>query len=223
MLSEGTRGPLTQAYLRVAGRSARENPQIFALGVKEIWETKKPLDASSTRWAGRCRATRSAAASCIRWSRTSSRSASSSGSTTDRRTLDVHALLQRMKPHPLLPRSTWRAASWSSGAPRRSPRAATTRCPQRRHGDGVLMVGDAAGFVDVASLKGIHYAMQSGIFAARAIFAGAEDAATRPPRRSRPTTRWWTRATSSRDLNRTPQHAARLQGRLLRGRRQGRR
>jgi electron-transferring-flavoprotein dehydrogenase len=31
------------------------------------------------------------------------------------------------------------------------------------------MVGDAVGFVDVPSLKGIHYAMQSGIYAARAI------------------------------------------------------
>ena len=34
-------------------------------------------------------------------------------------------------------------------------------------GDGLLMAGDAAGFVDVPSLKGIHYAMHSGIFAAR--------------------------------------------------------
>jgi electron-transferring-flavoprotein dehydrogenase len=34
----------------------------------------------------------------------------------------------------------------------------------------MLMVGDAAGFVDVPSLKGIHYAMHSGILAARAIF-----------------------------------------------------
>jgi electron-transferring-flavoprotein dehydrogenase len=33
------------------------------------------------------------------------------------------------------------------------------------------VVGDAAGFVEVASLKGIHYAMQSGMFAARAAFA----------------------------------------------------
>src|SRR4029079_3999376 len=31
-------------------------------------------------------------------------------------------------------------------------------------------VGDSAGFVEVASLKGIHYAMQSGMFAARAAF-----------------------------------------------------
>jgi electron-transferring-flavoprotein dehydrogenase len=33
------------------------------------------------------------------------------------------------------------------------------------------VVGDAVGFVDVPSLKGIHYAMQSGIYAARAAFA----------------------------------------------------
>jgi electron-transferring-flavoprotein dehydrogenase len=44
--------------------------------------------------------------------------------------------------------------------------------PARRSGDGVVVLGDSAGFVDVPSLKGIHYAMQSGIFAARAIFAG---------------------------------------------------
>src|SRR5207244_7641725 len=44
----------------------------------------------------------------------------------------------------------------------------------RRAGEGVVIVGGSAGFVDVPSLKGIHYAMQSGIFAARAIFAALE-------------------------------------------------
>jgi electron-transferring-flavoprotein dehydrogenase len=43
--------------------------------------------------------------------------------------------------------------------------------PERRSGDGILLAGDAVGFVDVPSLKGIHYAMQSGIYAARAAFA----------------------------------------------------
>src|SRR3989454_6769555 len=42
--------------------------------------------------------------------------------------------------------------------------------PSRRSGDGLVILGDSAGFVDVPSLKGIHYAIQSGIFAARAIF-----------------------------------------------------
>ena len=44
--------------------------------------------------------------------------------------------------------------------------------PERRHGDGLVILGDAAGFVDVPSLKGIHYAMQSGIHAARSIYEG---------------------------------------------------
>jgi electron-transferring-flavoprotein dehydrogenase len=43
--------------------------------------------------------------------------------------------------------------------------------PERRHGDGVVLLGDAAGFVDVAALKGVHHAMHSGIAAARAVFA----------------------------------------------------
>ena len=43
--------------------------------------------------------------------------------------------------------------------------------PARRHGNGICIVGDAAGYVDVASLKGIHYAMHSGVLAARAIYA----------------------------------------------------
>ncbi|MEY2980396.1 MAG: hypothetical protein RL562_623, partial [Planctomycetota bacterium] len=49
--------------------------------------------------------------------------------------------------------------------------------PDQLSGDGLVVCGDAAGFVDVPSLKGIHYAMQTGIYAARAIFQAlkAED------------------------------------------------
>src|SRR5882762_1892880 len=41
-LAEGTRGSLAQAWLEWQAVTS-ENPQIFALGVKEIWETKRPL------------------------------------------------------------------------------------------------------------------------------------------------------------------------------------
>ncbi|MDX1390011.1 MAG: NAD(P)/FAD-dependent oxidoreductase, partial [Acidobacteriota bacterium] len=44
VLAEGTRGPLTQAWLAWQ-RNGSPNPQIYALGVKELWEVKKPLDA----------------------------------------------------------------------------------------------------------------------------------------------------------------------------------
>ena len=39
----GSRGSITQAFLR-AQSIGSANPQIFALGVKEVWEVKHPLD-----------------------------------------------------------------------------------------------------------------------------------------------------------------------------------
>ena len=42
VLAEGTRGPLTQAWLAREGISS-PNPQIYALGVKELWRVKRPL------------------------------------------------------------------------------------------------------------------------------------------------------------------------------------
>ena len=44
VLADGTRSALAQAYLEWQGVRA-PNPQIYALGVKELWETKRPLDA----------------------------------------------------------------------------------------------------------------------------------------------------------------------------------
>ena len=43
VLAEGTRGPLAQAWFARQGL-AGSNPQVYALGVKELWETKRPLD-----------------------------------------------------------------------------------------------------------------------------------------------------------------------------------
>ena len=42
-LAEGTRGTLSQAWIQWQNVGAA-NPQIYALGVTEIWETKRPLD-----------------------------------------------------------------------------------------------------------------------------------------------------------------------------------
>ena len=84
--------------------------------------------------------------------------------------------------------------------------------PERRHGDGVMIVGDAAGFVEVPSLKGIHYAMQSGMY------RGARPRSMRS-RRATPRRaalagydRMVNESYIAQDLQRTPQHAARVQG-----------
>jgi electron-transferring-flavoprotein dehydrogenase len=78
-----------------------------------------------------------------------------------------------MKGHPLFRRVLENGEMVEWGA-KTIPEGGYYAVPARRSGDGVVIVGDAAGFVDVPSLKGIHYAMQSGMFAARAIVHALE-------------------------------------------------
>jgi electron-transferring-flavoprotein dehydrogenase len=168
VLSEGTRGPLAQAWMRWQGVGSA-NPQIFALGVKEVWRTKRPLDRIIHTMG---------------WPLPSDAFGGSFfyplgpdlvalglvvGLDYHDAALDVHVLLQRLKLHPLF-RPYLEGGELLEWGAKTSPEGGYHAIPSRRHGDGVLIAGDAAGFVDVPSLKGIHYAMQSGIFAARAIF-----------------------------------------------------
>jgi len=169
-LAEGTRGSLSQAWLEWQGVGA-ENPQIFALGVKEIWETKRPLDAivHTLGWP----LPTDAFGGSFMYPLEPNLVALGLVVGLDYRdaALDVHALFQRMKLHPVFRRVLEDGEMVEWGA-KTIPEGGYYAVPARRSGDGVVMLGDAAGFVDVPSLKGIHYAMQSGIFAARAIFAG---------------------------------------------------
>ena len=169
VLAEGTRGMLAQAYLEWQHRAA-ENPQIFALGVKEIWETKQPLDriVHTLGWP----LPQDAFGGSFMYPLEPRLVALGLVVGLDYRdaTLDVHWLLQRMKLHPLFRRQLEGGEMVEWGA-KTIPEGGYYSVPARRSGDGVAILGDAAGLVDVPSLKGIHYAMQSGMFAARAMFA----------------------------------------------------
>jgi electron-transferring-flavoprotein dehydrogenase len=168
VLSEGTRGTLTQAYLEWQGVRS-ENPQIYALGVKEIWEVKRPLDAviHTMGWPLPLDAFGGS------WFYPMADNLVSMGLVAGldyrEHSLDVHVLLQRLKKHPLFSSYLKDGEMLEWGA-KTIPEGGYYALPKRLHGDGLLLVGDAAGFVDVPSLKGIHYAIMSGILAARAIF-----------------------------------------------------
>jgi electron-transferring-flavoprotein dehydrogenase len=167
-LAEGTRGLLAQAWCQWQ-RVPSENPQIFALGVKELWETKQPLDR---------------VIHTLGWPLPSDAFGGSFvyplepnlvalglvvGLDYHDAALDVHVLLQRLKQHPLL-RTLLAGGEMIEWGAKTIPEGGFYSLPERRSGAGVVLLGDSAGFVDVPSLKGIHYAMQSGIYAARAIF-----------------------------------------------------
>src|SRR5690606_25273331 len=83
--------------------------------------------------------------------------------------LDVHGLLQQMKLHPLF-RQQLEGGEMVEWGAKTIPEGGYYSIPDRRSGNGCVVLGDSAGYVEVASLKGVHYAVQSGILAARAIF-----------------------------------------------------
>ena len=169
VLSEGTRGSLTQAWLRWQ-HVGSDNPMLYALGVKELWETKRPLEAviHTLGWPLPHDAFGGSFFYPIE------RNLVSLGLVVGldyrQTSLDVHVLLQQMKSHPLF-RPYLEGGEMVEWGAKTIPEGGYYALPRRRHGDGALVVGDAAGFVEVASLKGIHYAMLSGVYAARTIFA----------------------------------------------------
>ncbi len=167
VLAEGARGPLTQAYLDWQGIGS-PNPQIYSLGVKELWRVKRPLDR---------------VVHTLGWPLADGFGGSFAypmaddlvslglvASLDDRNArLDVHELLQRLKRHPLF-RDLLEGGELLEWGAKTIPEGGCHSLPERRHGSGLCIVGDAAGYVDVASLKGIHYAVQSGVLAARAVY-----------------------------------------------------
>jgi len=168
-LAEGTRGSLSQAYYQWQ-QVGSANPQIFALGVKEVWETKRPLDRviHTMGWPLPNDAFGGS------WMYPMEPNLVSLGLVVglDYRdtSLDVHQLLQGLKLHPLF-REYMEGGELVEWGAKTIPEGGYYALPERRHGDGLVILGDAAGFVDVPSLKGIHYSMQTGMYAARAIIA----------------------------------------------------
>ena len=169
VLSEGTRGPLSQAWLDWQDvRSA--NPQIYALGVKELWRVGRPLDgiAHTMGWP----LPSDAFGGSFMYPMADDLVALGLvvGLDYADARFDVHEALQRLKLHPLV-RPHLEGGELVEWGAKTIPEGGYYAVPERRHGDGLLIVGDAAGYVEVSSLKGIHYAMLSGIAAARQIFA----------------------------------------------------
>jgi electron-transferring-flavoprotein dehydrogenase len=179
VLAEGTRGLLSQAFREWQGIDS-PNPQLFALGVKEVWETRQtldkvihtlgwplPMDAFGGSFFYPLGPNQLALGLVV-------------GLDYHDAGLDVHHLLQQMKLHPLF-RTYLEGGQLLEWGAKTIPEGGYYSLPERRYGNGIMLVGDAVGFVDVPSLKGIHYAMQSGIYAARAAFAALKANDTSAP------------------------------------------
>src|SRR5213596_265594 len=180
VLAEGTRGSLSQGWLEWQAVPS-ENPQIYALGVKEIWETRQPLDTivHTLGWP----VPTDAFGGSFMYPLDPNLVALGLVVGLDYRdaALDIHELLQRMKLHPLF-RQYLEGGEMVEWGAKTIPEGGYYSLPARRSGAGAVIVGDSAGFVDVPSLKGIHYAVHSGMLAARAIFGALQAGEASPAR-----------------------------------------
>jgi electron-transferring-flavoprotein dehydrogenase len=176
VLAEGCWGHLTGAAIPRFGLSPTGDPQVWALGVKEIWEVEKPLDKviHTLGWPLRPQAKyREFGGSWIYpMNREGETPKVSLGYVVrlnyrDAR-LSCHDVLQEFKTHPMVRKilDGGKRVGWGAKA---IPEGGWWAMPTL-HAPGMLIAGDGGGLVNVPKLKGIHYAIHSGILAAETIY-----------------------------------------------------
>ncbi|MGB2951997.1 MAG: electron-transfer flavoprotein:ubiquinone oxidoreductase [Gaiellaceae bacterium] len=184
VLAEGTQGHLTCAAIERFGLEG-ENPQIWALGVKEVWRVQKPLGhiVHTMGWPLRPgpRYREFGGSFIYPMGRDMVTLGMVVGLDYRDAELSVHDLLQELKTHALVRRILEGGERIGWGA-KTIPEGGFLSLPAQLHAPGLLLTGDGAGFVNVPALKGIHYAVESGVLAAEAAFASLRrgETPTRP-------------------------------------------
>jgi electron-transferring-flavoprotein dehydrogenase len=171
VLAEGTWGHLTGAAIREFALAENRDPQVWSLGVKEVWKVPKALDRviHTLGWPLRYGAKyREFGGS---WIYPMGEERVSIGFVvgldyTDA-TVSAHDLLQQFKQSKLVKgileggeRVAWGAKAIPEGGYWAMPKLSAP---------GMVICGDAGGMVNVPILKGIHYAIHAGIMAAEEI------------------------------------------------------
>jgi electron-transferring-flavoprotein dehydrogenase len=175
VLAEGCWGHLTGAAIRAFDLGSGD-PQVWALGVKEVWEVERPLEKviHTLGWPLRPQARyREFGGSWIYpMNREGEKPKVSIGyvvrlNYADAR-LSVHDVLQEFKLHPLVRRilEGGKRVGWGAKA---IPEGGYWAMP-KLHAPGMVICGDGGGLVNVPKLKGIHYAIRSGMLAAETIY-----------------------------------------------------
>ena len=180
VLAEGTQGHLTGAAIRHFGLEG-ENPQVWALGVKEVWKVARPLRRviHTMGWPLRAGAKYREFGGSFIYPMGEDMVTLGMVVGLDHRDaeLSVHDLLQELKTHPKVRRILDGGERVAWGA-KTIPEGGLLSLPKRLHAPGVLLCGDGAGLVNVPALKGIHYAIESGRLAAEAAFAALQPGQT---------------------------------------------
>jgi electron-transferring-flavoprotein dehydrogenase len=170
VLGEGSRGSLAKQVMSRLGLMEGKEPQVFSLGVKELWELPEgdfpqgmvvhtlgfPSD-TQTYGGG--------------WIYGMKNNVVSIGYVTGLDyvdpMIDPHAEFQKFKTHPKVAEILKGGKMLKYGAKTINTGGYYTM--PRLYADGVLLVGDSASFLNGQRIKGIHTAMKSGMLAAETI------------------------------------------------------
>jgi len=179
VLAEGCWGHLTGAAIGEFGLAEGREPQVWELGVKEVWKVPKPLDRlihTIGPWPLKLKAKYGQIGGTWLYPMKDEKTGDdlvSIGFVVDLEyadaTTSAHDLLQQFKLHPLVreileggERVSWGAKALPAGGWWSMPRLTMP---------GALLVGDSAGMVDTVALKGVHHSVLSGKLAAESIYA----------------------------------------------------
>ena len=171
ILAEGARGSLTKQLAAGLELYRDSNPQVYGVGVKELWELPPGRLAAgeviyTMGWPLTSREYGGA------WIYGSKDNIVSLGYVTaldyeDPR-LDPQRVLQEFKEHPMM-RELLAGGKMVRYGARTFPYGGWWALPALA-GDGWMIIGDSAGFVNSQRLKGIHLAIKSGMLAAETAF-----------------------------------------------------
>ncbi len=175
ILAEGARGSLTKQIIERSGLDVGRNPQVYSVGVKEVWEVdgKAAQPGRVIHTVGFPLSSEDFGGGFI-YNMDQSHVAVGIVVGLDYRNprLDPHLKLQQFKEHPLA-RSAIDGGQLVSYGAKAIPEGGYWAMPQYHFGGGMI-VGDSGGFLNSMRLKGIHLAFKSGMLAAEAALEALE-------------------------------------------------
>jgi len=169
VLAEGARGSLTKQIVKRFALDAGRNPQVYSVGVKEVWDVPGQeahlgrvihtmgFPLSSKEFGG---------GFIYNMDRGQVSLGLVVGLDYENPHLDPHRKFQQFKQHPLV-RAALEGGRLVAYGAKAIPEGGYWAMPQC-YFPGGMVVGDSGGFLNSMRLKGIHLALKSGMLAAEA-------------------------------------------------------
>jgi len=168
---EGTRGSCTKELVKKLGLDDGRNPQVYATGVKEVWEfDKSPLAAGRVIHTMGFPMDRHTFGGGFIYALSGNQIALGviTGLDYHDPLIDPHQQFCKFKQHPFVKKLLEGGKIVSYGA-KTIPEGGYYSMP-KLSAEGALICGDSGGMVAMPKLKGVHYAIKSGMLAAETLF-----------------------------------------------------